>query len=120
LITPDIRRKLYRCIEGEARDKGCAVLALNGTDEHVHLVVSLPTTVTVAELVQQVKGVSSHMVNAGMAHRAQFKWQGYYGAFTVSRWDVEPIVRYVQRQQEHHACGQVRPEWEESLVELER
>jgi len=95
LITPDIRRPLCRCIESEARDKECTVLALNGMEEHVHLVVSLPTTVAIAELVKQVKGVSSHLVNAETAHKAQFKWQGYYGAFTVSRWDVDQIVHYV-------------------------
>jgi len=95
LITRDIRRPLYRCIESEARDMECTVLALNGMEEHVHLVVSLPTTVAIAELVKQVKGVSSHLVNAETAHKAQFKWQGYYGAFTVSRWDVDQIVHYV-------------------------
>ena len=120
LITPDIKRRLYRCIEGEARDKGCTVLALNGTEEHVHLVISLPTTVTIAELVKQVKGVSSHLANAGTAHRAQFKWQGYYGAFTISRWDLDRIVRYVQRQSEHHARGDLQPEWEVTFIEFER
>jgi hypothetical protein len=71
-------------------------------------------------LVKQVKGVSSHLVNAATTRQAQFKWQGYYGAFSISRWDVDQVVRYVQRQKEHHACGDLRPEWEESLIEFER
>jgi REP element-mobilizing transposase RayT len=116
LITPRIERDLYRCIEDEARGKGCTVLALNGTDEHVHLVVSFPTTVTIAELVKQVKGVSSHMANSVLLAETQFKWQGYYGAFTISRWDVDQIVQYVKRQKEHHATDHVRPEWEETLI----
>jgi REP element-mobilizing transposase RayT len=97
LITPEIKRRLYRCIKGEARSQGCTVLALNGTEEHLHLVVSFPTTIAIAERVKQIKGVSSHPVNAKTAGQAQFKWQGDYGAFTVSRWDVDQIVRYVQR-----------------------
>ncbi len=120
LITPDIERDLYRCIEGEARGKGCTVLALNGTQEHVHLVVSFPTTVTIAELVKQVKGVSSYMVNSVLSTETQFKWQGYYGAFTVSRWNVDQIVQYVKRQKEHHATNNVRPEWEETFTVFDK
>ena len=50
----------------------------------------------------------------------QFKWQGFYGAFTVSRWDVDRIVQYVKRQKEHHAAGTVREEWEQAFEEFER
>ena len=62
-ITPEIERPVHRCIEGEARALGCDVLAIGGTADHVHLVVKLPTTVTIARLAQQVKGVSSHFVH---------------------------------------------------------
>ncbi|MDW8101156.1 MAG: transposase [Anaerolineae bacterium] len=66
---------------------GCTVLALNGMPDHVHLVVSFPSTIAIADLVKQVKGVSSHFVNETLEPEPQFKWQGSYGAFTVSRWD---------------------------------
>jgi len=117
LITPEIERPLHRCIQKEAQGKGCTVLALNGVADHVHLVVSLPATVTIAELVKQVKGVSSHFVNEELAPESTFKWQGFYGAFTVSRWDVEKIVAYVKRQKEHHAAGDLLAEWEEMFEE---
>lgn len=120
LITPEIERRLYRCIESEARDEGCTVLALNGVTNHVHLIVSFPTTITIANLVKQVKGVSSHFVNAVLSPDTRFKWQGSYGAFTVSRWDVDKIVRYVKRQKEHHAANDLQPEWEETFEEFDR
>jgi REP element-mobilizing transposase RayT len=85
LITPDIERRLYRNIESEARKQGCIVLALNGTEDHVHLLVIFPTTITIADLLKHVKGVSSRFVNETLRPSAQFKWQGSYGAFTVSR-----------------------------------
>jgi putative transposase len=118
LITPRIERRLYRCVENEARDQGCAVLALNGVTDHVHLVISFPTTITIANLVKQIKGVSSHFVNAVLSPDTRFKWQGSYGAFTVSRWDVDKIVRYVKRQKEHLAANDLRAEWEEAFEEL--
>ena len=118
LITPDIERRLHRNIESEVREMGCTVLALNGTSDHAHLVISFPTTVTIANLVKQVKGVSSHFVNETLRPEAKFKWQGRYGAFTVSRWDLPKIIRYVKRQKEHHAEDDPWLELEESFEEV--
>lgn len=61
------------------------------------------------------KLASSHFVNAVLSPDRQFKWQGSYGAFTVSRWDVDKIIRYVKRQKEHHAANDLWPEWEEAF-----
>jgi REP element-mobilizing transposase RayT len=117
LITPEIERPLYRCIQKEARDIGCKVLALNGIEDHVHLVVSFPATITIADLLKQVKGVSSRFVNDQLSPETQFKWQGSYGAFTVSRWDLTKVTQYVKRQKEHHAARELWPEWEETFEE---
>jgi len=119
LITPDIERRLYRNIESEARKIGCIVIALNGTSDHVHLVVSFPATVTIAGLAKQVKGVSSHFVNETLRPETQFKWQGGYGAFTVSRWDLPKIICYVKRQKEHHAEDDLWAELEETFELIE-
>ena len=118
LLTPDIERRVYRNIESEATEMGCKVLALNGMPEHVHLVVSLPATISIADLIKQCKGVSSHFVNETLQPASQFRWQGSYGAFSVSRWDVDKIVGYVQRQKEHHAAGEIYPEWEQAFEEV--
>ncbi len=120
LVTPEIEKSVYRNIESEARGLGCTVLALNGMSDHVHLAVSFPTTITIAGLVKQVKGVSSHFVNDTIKPNFEFKWQGSYGAFTVSRWDVDKIVNYIKRQKEHHAAGELHPEWEQAFEEAER
>jgi REP element-mobilizing transposase RayT len=55
LVMPEIERHVYRNIESEARGMGCTVLALNGMPDHVHLAVSFPTTITIADPVQQEK-----------------------------------------------------------------
>jgi len=117
LITPAIERRLYRAMQAEALTHGCTVRALNGVEDHVHLFVTLPTTVTVAQLVKQVKGVSSHFVNQTLCPATRFKWQGGYGAFSVSCWDVDMIMTYIKRQKEHHRLACVRPELEAISVE---
>jgi putative transposase len=118
MISPEIERRLYSNIESEASKMGCTVLALNGMPDHMHLVVSIPTTITIADLVKQVKGVSSHFVNETLKPDGQFKWQGSYGAFTVSRWDLEKVIVYVKRQKEHYSAGDLFSEWEETLEEV--
>ena len=118
LIDPANERRLYREIESEAVKTRCIVLALNGMADHVHVVLIIPATVTIADLTKQLKGASSHFVNEVLPLEMPFKWQGSYGAFTVSRWDVDKIVAYVQNQKQHHADATLLPEWEETFEEV--
>jgi putative transposase len=118
MIDQASERPLYREIENEAIGMRCTVLALNGTADHVHVVLILPSTVTVADLAKQLKGSSSHFFNEVLQPEMPFKWQGSYGAFTVSRWDVDRIVAYVKNQKQHHADATVLPEWEETYEDV--
>ena len=118
LITPAVERRLHRCIAAEAIKLGCFVLALNGVADHVHLLVMLPSTVTIAELLKQVKGVSSNFANDHLFPNRRFKWEGGYGAFSVSRWDVEKIMGYVRKQKTHHSQNDLWPDYEESIEEV--
>lgn len=118
LISPEIERSLFRNIESEAIKMGGTLLALNGMPDHVHLVLSYPATVSLADLVKQVKGVSSHFVNDTLQPGGSFKWQGSYGAFTVSRWDLERVIGYVKKQKEHHCSDDLSQYWEETFDEI--
>ena len=118
LILPAWERRLYREIEAEARGMGCLVLALNGMMDHVHLVVSIPSAVSVAELAKQVKGVSSHFINEVIFPDSQFKWQGSYGAFSAGRDGLDALVQYIKNQTKHHAEQTLWAEWEETYEEV--
>lgn len=115
LIETRWERRLHRCISAQASQAGCPVLALGGVEDHIHLLVRLPATIAVATLVKQVKGASSHFVNAQIRPGVPFRWQGYYAAFSVSRWDLERITRYIERQKQHHAGAHVVEEWERAM-----
>ncbi|GBD08656.1 hypothetical protein HRbin22_00897 [Candidatus Thermoflexus japonica] len=119
LITPPIERSLHRIIASEAQKMGCTLLALNSVPDHLHILVRMPATMSVAELVKRLKGVSSCFVNETLKPPQFFRWQGYYGAFSVSRWDVEQIMAYIRRQKEHHAAGDLIPELESVFEEVE-
>jgi len=107
LISPEIEGVVFPALLAEARRLGGEVVAIGGVEDHVHVLVRVRATVSVAGVVKQLKGVSSHLVNDSPDAPDFFKWQGGYGAFTVSRWDVQRIQRYVLRQREHHRTGQL-------------
>ena len=112
-VTEAIERDVYRCIENEARQLNCAVLALNGMPDHVHLLVQIPTTLCPSHLAKQVKGVSSAFINDNFSVEERFHWQENYAVFSVSRSHLKRVIRYVNRQKEHHAQGTTWMEWEE-------
>ena len=74
----------------------------------------MPAMLSIADMIKQVKGVSSHFVNQTLRPEAELKWQGGYAAFTVSRWDLPKVIGYVQRQKEHHSAGDLWEEMEET------
>lgn len=113
LVTSDLEPSIYACIASKCQELKSELLGIGGTQDHVHVLVRLHSTVSVAELAKGMKGSSSHLVTHELAPNHGFKWQGAYGAFSVSRRDVPQILAYVKKQKEHHANGEVREEWEQ-------
>jgi putative transposase len=117
LVTEMIRPRIYAAIAEKCQELKCVPLAIGGTEDHMHLLVRLHTAVTVAALAKEVKGSSSHLVSHEVRPADFFKWQGAYGAFTIWKGDVPVVIGYVERQQEHHATGDLRVEWEQTATE---
>jgi REP element-mobilizing transposase RayT len=113
-ITEEIERDLYRYISCVCEDDGCEVLAVGGMPDHVHLLVSLPNTLTLANFMQHVKGGSSRFITQKLTMGQTFQWQGSYGAFSVSPGVKEKVIRYIRNQKQHHADGTLWPEAEKS------
>ena len=76
--------------------------ALNGMSDHVHLVVSIPPTMSLATFIGQIKGSSSHLASHLSEEDRGFTWQAEYGVISVSETQVAAVVKYVQLQQRHH------------------
>jgi putative transposase len=101
LITGEIERTPYAAIRLEADKLRVEVLELGGVEDHVHVLARLPTTVSVAELAKQLKGSTSHLVTHRLIGVETFKWQGGYGAFSVSKSGVPRVAGYIQNQRAH-------------------
>jgi REP element-mobilizing transposase RayT len=75
-------------------------LAVGGTDNHVHALLTIPSIVSVAHAVQLIKGGSSKWLHD--EHHVPCNWQEGYGAFTIGASQISPTIRYIQSQPEHH------------------
>lgn len=103
LIVTDIETQLYTVMAATCRGLGCTPLAIGGIDDHIHLLMRLSPKITVAQLVGQIKGASSHAVTHVIRPDHFFKWQRSYGAFTISQRSIDQVCGYIQHQKKHHA-----------------
>ncbi|MBV6504267.1 MAG: hypothetical protein AKCLJLPJ_02383 [Fimbriimonadales bacterium] len=101
-LPEHVRSELHAYLVGILRNNNCHPLQVGGFDDHVHLLLNLSRTLTIAQLVEHLKTGSSKWLKTKGPDFAGFAWQGGYGAFSVGPTEVERIVRYVQRQEEHH------------------
>ena len=114
LITPSNEAALFACLGRETLDLDCQLLAIGGIEDHVHLLLRMPPTLCISDAVKQLKGNSSHLASHVLAPADGFKWQGYYGAFSVSRGDLGRVKDYVLQQKERHALRRLWAEAEKT------
>jgi putative transposase len=101
LIPADLQPQLWAYMGGIARQHGMKALAVSGTENHAHLLLSLPPTTPVAKAVQEIKACSSKWLRQSHGQRT-FAWQEGYGAFFIGATQIEAATAYITRQQEHH------------------
>ncbi len=101
-IDPELEERLLPYMASVARMNDFRVLAMGGTEDHVHLLFALPGPMPIAKAVQFVKGGASKWVHDTFPERRDFGWQEGYGAFSVGISQREDTVRYINRQKDHH------------------
>ena len=109
-IDAAVREDLHAFLAGVARTAGAECLRVGGTADHVHLAVHLPRTLTVAQLMEDLKTPSSKWMKEHTPWSA-FAWQRGYSAFSVSPNDVEALVHYIGNQEEHHRTRTFQDEY---------
>ena len=112
LITAAVRDDLYDYMGGLLRANGGLLLVAGGMPDHVHLLAGWGTTVSVAEMMKDVKGISSRWMNERSDRPpGRFAWQEGYGAFSVSASQVAAVRKYILNQEEHHKKVSFREEY---------
>lgn len=119
LITVSLEPELHAYVGGICKANGSALLAANGTADHIHLLISLGKTVSISDLMLQVKRDSSTWIKSKGQEFADFRWQEGYGAFSIGQSQVEALRRYIAGQKEHHKTVPFRDELIEFLRRYE-
>ena len=101
-ITPKLREKLWPYLGGIARQNKFKAIEIGGVEDHVHLLLSLPSTMAIAKALQLLKGGSSKWVHETFPEQRLFAWQEEYGAFSVSVSQLDKTIEYIKGQESHH------------------
>src|SRR3712207_4325028 len=92
-LDHEVRPRLFRYMGGVVREAGGAATTIDGVADHAHMLLSLPATVSVADVMRIVKANSSKWVHDTWPHRRAFAWQAGYGAFSVSQSNAGAVKR---------------------------
>jgi len=115
-ISSSWEEEMFAIIHGALDTQRSFLLAAGCVEDHVHLLVSLHATTCVGDLMKAVKGTSAHY---GARHVPLFKWRPTYAAFSVSRWNVPSLKKYIRNQKGHHSVGTTKEALETSDEEYE-
>jgi len=110
LINHHIEAELYDYIIGKANSLNCIVHSSGGIEDHIHLVVSIPPTLSIADFVKNIKGSSAHYLNNVLSTSPnKFAWQEGYGVFSLGQKQLDIAVAYAKNQKAHHSQGNMNP-----------
>ena len=102
LIVPELKPELYAYLGGLTRKLKGKAYGINGTVDHLHMLVGLPPVVSMSDALRFLKSNSSGWVHDKWPHRRSFAWQLGYGAFSVSKSFVPVVLKYIGNQEAHH------------------
>jgi len=101
LQEDSLRAKLFAYLAGTCTELKCHSLQVGGWHDHVHILCSLSRTLSISELIRELKRSSSEWVKANSTIPG-FYWQTGYGAFSVSPGHAAALVDYIKNQAKHH------------------
>jgi REP element-mobilizing transposase RayT len=102
IITEEIEKFLFPFLENKAKRFGCKIHKCNGTEDHIHIAISIPPAECVSDIIGKLKGSSSYFLNKELQITENFYWQDGYGVMSFAERNLPSIVKYIEKQKEHH------------------
>jgi putative transposase len=115
LISVKWKEELYKYITGIITNEGQKLLAINGMPDHIHILIGLKPSVSLSDVVRDIKANSSRFINDQKWIAGKFEWQNGFGAFSYSHSQLTNVINYIQNQEEHHRTKTFREEYIEFL-----
>lgn len=106
-------------IAGIIKEKGQKSIIVNGVGDHVHCFIGLKPSITISDLVRDIKNNSSRFINEKKFVKGKFQWQEGYAVFSYSNSQIEQVYNYIQNQEEHHKKRTFKEEYIEFLEKFQ-
>jgi len=116
LISIKSEKKIYDLIRAELIEMSCPVRIINGMPDHIHSLFLLNPQKSVADVIKQIKGSSSHSINEQNIIPEKFSWQTGYATYSVSESQLEKVYQYIKNQKQHHQKKTFLQEYEEFIA----
>jgi putative transposase len=114
-IAPGLRPALHAYLAGAVRALGAKAYRVGGVADHVHIACTLPRTMPVSKLLEEIKKSSSAWMKQQDQTCIGFTWQAGYGAFSLGQSQLESLLSYIGNQEEHHRKRTFKEEYLEFL-----
>jgi putative transposase len=101
-IDYKIEKQVYKMLEDEFNAKGCKVSIINGMPDHIHCLIRLGSSCSIADVVKAAKGQVAYSINEIDLVNDKFAWQTGYAAFSVSQSNIPKVYNYIKNQKTHH------------------
>ncbi len=111
LLQRSWKEELHKYITGIIRNKKQKLIRMNSVSDHMHLLIGLRPDIALSDLVRDIKANSSRFINERRWIRGRFNWQEGFGAFSCSQSQLDRVIRYIERQEEHHRKKSFREEY---------
>ena len=102
IIQTQWKDNLYKYISGIVHNNNHKLLAINGTSDHIHILIGIRPSQSISDLMKDVKQGSSLWINENKLCPGKFAWQEGFGAFSYGTSQVQAIASYIENQQQHH------------------
>jgi len=115
-LSPEIRPDLHSYMSTVLANLNSPAVLINSVEDHVHILFNMGRTVTLAQVVEDVKKSSSKWIKTQGLSFSKFAWQAGYGGFSVSESNTPKVANYIQNQEEHHRVKSFQEEYREFLT----
>ena len=111
IINKSFEDELYKYITGVVQNNGHKMLAIKGMPDHIHLFFGMKPNQSISDLIRDIKSNSSKWINEKRFVRGRFSWQEGFGAFSYGHSQLNNVINYIMKQQEHHKKQSFKDEY---------
>lgn len=119
LIAKENHEELHKFITGIVTNREQKLLAIFAMPDHVHILIGMKPSISISDLVRDIKAGSSKFINDSKWINGKFNWQEGFGAFSYSKSSIDNVVKYILNQEEHHNKKTFKEEYLDFLKKFE-